>query len=43
MLIAPLVWYDFVPGVIDTGLFNQHSSAILALFSCSSASLSASV
>jgi hypothetical protein len=23
MLIAPLVWYDFVPGVIDTGLLNQ--------------------
>jgi hypothetical protein len=24
MLIAPLVWYDFVPGVTDTGFFNQH-------------------
>ena len=43
MLIAPLVWYDCVPGVIDTGLFNQHFIRILALFSCSSASLLASV
>jgi hypothetical protein len=24
MLVAPLVWYDFVPGVTDTGFFNQH-------------------
>lgn len=24
MLAAPLVWYDFVPGVTDTGFFNQH-------------------
>jgi hypothetical protein len=24
MLVAPLLWYDFVPGVIDTGFFNQH-------------------
>jgi hypothetical protein len=24
MLIAPLVWYEFVPGVTDTGFFNQH-------------------
>jgi hypothetical protein len=24
MLAAPLVWYDFVPGVADTGFFNQH-------------------
>lgn len=24
MLIAPLTWYYFVPGVTDTGLFNQH-------------------
>lgn len=24
MLVAPLVWYDFVPGVTDTGSFNQH-------------------
>lgn len=24
MLIAPATWYDFVPGVSDTGFFNQH-------------------
>lgn len=24
MLVAPSVWYDFVPGVTDTGFFNQH-------------------
>ena len=24
MLIAPQLWYDFVPGVTDTGFFNQH-------------------
>jgi hypothetical protein len=24
MLAAPLVWYDSVPGVTDTGFFNQH-------------------
>jgi len=24
MLVAPLVWYYFVPGVTDTGFFNQH-------------------
>ena len=24
MLIAPSVWYDLVPGVTDTGFFNQH-------------------
>lgn len=24
MLVAPLQWYDFVPGVTDTGFFNQH-------------------
>ena len=24
MLVAPLAWYDFVPGVTDTGFFNQH-------------------
>jgi hypothetical protein len=24
MLVAPLTWYDFVPGVTDTGFFNQH-------------------
>jgi hypothetical protein len=24
MLVAPLMWYDFVPGVTDTGFFNQH-------------------
>ena len=24
MLVAPLVWYEFVPGVTDTGFFNQH-------------------
>ena len=24
MLVAPLVWYDVVPGVSDTGFFNQH-------------------
>ena len=22
MLVAPLVWYDFVPGVTDTGFFT---------------------
>jgi hypothetical protein len=26
MLIAPLVWYDFVPGVTDTGSFNPPHS-----------------
>lgn len=24
MLIAPLAWYELVPGVTDTGFFNQH-------------------
>jgi uncharacterized protein YjeT (DUF2065 family) len=24
MLVAPAVWYEFVPGVTDTGFFNQH-------------------
>jgi hypothetical protein len=24
MLFAPLTWYEFVPGVTDTGFFNQH-------------------
>jgi len=24
MLIAPSVWYEFIPGVTDTGFFNQH-------------------
>ena len=24
MLVAPEVWYEFVPGVTDTGFFNQH-------------------
>lgn len=24
MLVAPLVWYDIVPGVTHTGSFNQH-------------------
>lgn len=24
MLVAPAVWYDAVPGVTDTGFFNQH-------------------
>jgi hypothetical protein len=24
MLVAPQLWYDFVPGVTDTGFFNQH-------------------
>ena len=24
MLIAPATWYEFVPGVTDTGFFNQH-------------------
>jgi uncharacterized protein YjeT (DUF2065 family) len=24
MLIAPLEWYNLVPGVSDTGFFNQH-------------------
>src|SRR5690606_22007970 len=24
MLIAPQTWYAFVPGVTDTGFFNQH-------------------
>jgi uncharacterized protein YjeT (DUF2065 family) len=24
MLVAPAVWYDFVPGVTDTGFYNQH-------------------
>lgn len=24
MLVAPLQWYTLVPGVTDTGFFNQH-------------------
>lgn len=24
MLIVPHAWYQFVPGVIDTGFYNQH-------------------
>jgi len=24
MLVAPLGWYELVPGVTDTGFFNQH-------------------
>jgi len=24
MLVAPSVWYEFIPGVTDTGFFNQH-------------------
>ncbi|MGD1879015.1 MAG: hypothetical protein ACFB13_16120 [Kiloniellaceae bacterium] len=24
MLAAPLTWYELVPGVTDTGFFNQH-------------------
>lgn len=24
MIIAPLTWYELVPGVTDTGFFNQH-------------------
>ena len=24
MIVAPLTWYEFVPGVTDTGFFNQH-------------------
>jgi hypothetical protein len=24
MLVAPLAWYGFIPGVSDTGFFNQH-------------------
>ena len=24
MLVAPQIWYDFVPGVTDTGFYNQH-------------------
>lgn len=24
MLVAPLAWYQLVPGVTDTGFFNQH-------------------
>lgn len=24
MLVAPSAWYDLVPGVMDTGFFNQH-------------------
>jgi hypothetical protein len=24
MLVAPQLWYDFVPGVTDTGFYNQH-------------------
>lgn len=24
MLVAPLAWYESVPGVTDTGFFNQH-------------------
>lgn len=24
MLVNPLAWYELVPGVTDTGFFNQH-------------------
>jgi len=24
MLVAPLTWYNVVPGVVTTGFFNQH-------------------
>lgn len=24
MIVAPLYWYDAVPGVVATGFFNQH-------------------
>ncbi len=24
MLVAPMAWYELVPGVTDTGFFNQH-------------------
>lgn len=24
MLVSPLAWYELVPGVTDTGFFNQH-------------------
>jgi hypothetical protein len=24
MLVAPAVWYESIPGVTDTGFFNQH-------------------
>jgi uncharacterized protein YjeT (DUF2065 family) len=24
MLVAPMAWYNTVPGVTDTGFFNQH-------------------
>jgi uncharacterized protein YjeT (DUF2065 family) len=24
MLVAPMTWYELVPGVTDTGFFNQH-------------------
>ena len=24
MLVVPKEWYDFIPGVNDTGFFNQH-------------------
>jgi hypothetical protein len=24
MLVAPAAWYEFVPGVTQTGFFNQH-------------------
>jgi hypothetical protein len=24
MLVAPAVWYELVPGVTDTGFYNQH-------------------
>lgn len=24
MLVAPLTWYELVPGVTDTGFYNQH-------------------
>jgi uncharacterized protein YjeT (DUF2065 family) len=24
MLVAPIAWYNLVPGVTDTGFFNQH-------------------
>ena len=37
MLVAPQVWYDFVPGLTDTGFYNQHFIRDIGLIQLSQA------
>ena len=37
MLVAPMPWYNLVPGVTDTGFFNQHFIRDIGIIQCSSA------